>query len=203
MVASWYPKAKQFQSPTYVVAAFLLRSRETQVAINRRRQAQMKELNERLEQQAQTAQRQQQEIDTLRQQVTDLQKQLQEAKQSVNLPEDPPVGTHGYGARMISLAANLAKSIGLRGAERVLELLFEWLGIDGTTPSRTVIRNGLQRLDLYVIKQGAELPQPPKPHEDLVIMVDHSMQIGTEKVMVALGVNASRMPEPGEALTRT
>jgi len=180
VVASWYQKAKEFKSPPYVVAAFLLRSRETQVAMNRRRQAEMKELNERLEQQAQKEQRQQQEIDTLRPQVTDLQKQLPEAKQSVNLPEDPPIGTHGYGVRMISLAANLAKSIGLRGAERVLELFFEWLGIDRTTPSRTVIRNWLQRLGI------AELQQPLGPHEDLVIMVDHSMQMGTEKVMVPI-----------------
>jgi hypothetical protein len=32
-------------------------------------------------------------------------------------------------------------------------------------------------------------------------MVDHSMQIGTEKVMVALGVNASELPDSGKALT--
>ena len=49
MVTSWYQKAKKFKSPTYVVAAFLLRSRETQVAINRRLQEEMAELNERLE----------------------------------------------------------------------------------------------------------------------------------------------------------
>lgn len=195
MVTSWYQKAKKFKSPTYVVAAFLLRSRETQVAINRRLQEEMAELNERLKQQARREQRQQQEIDTLRQQVTDLQMQLQEAKQSVNLPEDPPIGTHGYGARMIELATNLARIIGFRGAARVLELFFEWLGIDRNTPTRTAIRNWLQRLGI------AELQQPLGPNEDLVIMIDHSMQIGTEKVMVALGVNTSELPESGKALT--
>ena len=195
MVTSWYQKAKKFKSPTYVVAAFLLRSRETQVAINRRLQEEMAELNERLKQQARRKQRQQQEIDTLRQQVTDLQMQLQEAKQSVNLPEDPPIGTHGYGARMIELATNLARIIGFRGAARVLELFFEWLGIDRNTPTRTAIRNWLQRLGI------AELQQPLGPNEDLVIMIDHSMQIGTEKVMVALGVNTSELPESGKALT--
>ena len=45
------------------------------------------------------------------------------------------------------------------------------------------------------------MQQPLEPNEDLVILVDHSNQIGTEKVMVALGVNASELPEPGKALT--
>jgi len=194
VVTSWYQKAKEFKSPAYVVAAFLLRSRETQVAINRRLQQELAELNERLERQAQQEKRQQHEIDTLRQQATDLQQQLDEAKQSVNLPEDPPMGTHGYGARMIELATNLARSVGFRGAARVLALFFKWLGVDQDTPTRTAIRNWLQRLGI------AELQQPLGPHEDLVILVDHSMQIGTEKVMVALGVNTSELPEPGTAL---
>jgi hypothetical protein len=43
--------------------------------------------------------------------------------------------------------------------------------------------------------------QPLDSSESLVIMVDHSNQIGTEKVMLALGVNAAAMPEPGKALT--
>jgi len=195
VVLSWYQKAKKFKSPTYVVAAFLLRSRETQLAINRRLQEEMAELNERLEQQARQEQRQQQEIDTLRQQVTDLDNQLHVAKPSVTLPEDPPIGTHGYGARTIALATNLARSVGFRGAMRVLELFFEWLEVDQKTPTRNSIRNWLQRLGI------AELQQPLGSNEDLVIMVDHSMQIGTEKVMVALGVKTSEQPEPGKSLT--
>ena len=195
MVTSWYQKTKEFKSPIYVVSAFLLRSRETQVAINRRLREEMKELKTQLDQQAQQRQQQQQEINAFRQQVAELQKELDEAKQSVNLPEDRPLATHGYGARMISLAVNVARSVGLRGAERVLRLVFDWLGVKQNTPTRTAIRNWLQRLGI------AELQQPLKPDEDLVILVDHSNQIGTEKVMVALGVNASELPEPGKALT--
>jgi hypothetical protein len=195
VVSSWYQKAREFKSPTYVVAAFLLTSRETQLAINRRLREEMEELNERRKQQTQQEQRQQQEIDTLKQQVTDLHIQLQEAKQSVNLPEDPSIGTHGYGARMIELATNLARTIGFRGAARALALFFEWLGVDQKTPTRNSIRNWLQRLGI------AELQQPLGPNEDLVILVDHSMQIGPEKVMVALGVNTSELPEPGQSLT--
>ena len=129
MVTSWYQKTMEFKSPIYVVSAFLLRSRETQVAINRRLREEMKELKTQLDQQAQQRRQQQQEINAFRQQVAELQKKFDEAKQSVNLPEDRPLATHGYGARMISLAVNVARSVGLRGAERVLRLVFHWLGV--------------------------------------------------------------------------
>ncbi len=106
-MATWYQKAKEFQSPRRVVTATLLRSRETQRAANKRLREEIAELKERLRQQDGQVQRQQQEINRLKGQVADLKSQLAEARQSVNLPEDPPIGTHGYGARMIALAANL------------------------------------------------------------------------------------------------
>ncbi len=196
MVTSWHEKTKEFKSPLRVVAAFLLRSRQTQVTINQRLRDDLKELDAQRDLEARLRRQQQQrENNMLRQRIAALEKELAEAKQSVNLPEDPPLGTHGYGARMISLAVNVARSVGLRGAERVLRVVFDWLGIRKNTPTRTAIRYWLQRLGI------AELQQPLKPNEDLVIMVDHSNQIGTEKVMVALGVNASELPEPGNALT--
>jgi hypothetical protein len=95
---------------------------------------------------------------------------------------------------MVSLAVNLAKTVGFRGAVRVLKLFFKWLGVEHKVPTRTTIRGWLQRLGV------AELKQPLQPHEDLVVMLDHSNQIGTEKVLVALAVNASALPEPGTSL---
>lgn len=195
MVTSWYEKAKQFKSPWPVVAAFLLRSRETQIANNRRLKEEIAQHNARLDQQTLQLRQQQQTIDAWKLRAAELQRQRDEARQSVNLPEDRPLGTHGYGARMISLAVNVARSVGLRGAARVLRLFFDWLGVEQETPTRTSIRNWLQRLGI------AEMQQPLKAHEDLVIMVDHSNQIGTEKVLVALGVNASALPESGKSLT--
>ena len=197
MVASWHQKAKKFKSPNSVVAAFLLRSRETHAANSRRLREEIDELKAQRDRPARQLRKQQQTIDALKRQVAELQRERDAAKQSVDLPEDPPVGPHGFGARMIALAVNVARSVGLRGAERVLRLFFDWLGIaqETPTPTRTSIRNWLQRLGV------AELQQPLQPHEDLVIMADHSNQIGTEKVLVALGVNASALPEPGTALT--
>jgi hypothetical protein len=161
---------------------------------NRQLRDEIRELKLQLERRTQQLQSLVREIDPLKHRTDELEKQRDEAMRSVNLPEDPSIGTHGYGARMISLAVNTAMSVGLRGAERVLKLFFQWLGIEQDTPTRTSIRNWLQRLGI------AEMRLPLEPGEDLVIMVDHSNQIGTEKVLLALGVKGSALPEPGNAL---
>ncbi len=44
------------------------------------------------------------------------------------------------------------------------------------------------------------MKEPLGDNEDLVFMADHSNQIGTEKVLAVLGVKASAMPAPGQAL---
>ena len=99
-----------------MVAAFLLRSRETQVAANRRLREEIDELKAERDRQARQLQKQQQTIDDLNLRTAELERERDAAKQSVNLPEDPPIATHGSGARMISLAVNVARSVGLRGA---------------------------------------------------------------------------------------
>ena len=195
MGTSWYAKVKEFKSPIRVVAAILLRSRETQSARVGELKRQIAELQCQLDQQQQQNEQQQERIETLQEQVVEAERQRDQAKQGVNLPEDPPLGTHGYGTRMIALAVNLACAVGIRGTVRVMKVFFRWLEVDQAVPSRTSIRNWLQRLGID------ELKQPADSDESLVFMVDHSNQIGSEKVMLALGVDASAMPERGQALT--
>jgi len=154
VATSWYEESKKFKSPLSVVAAFLLRSRETQLAINRRLQDEAKELAEQCEQAARRIDQHQKTTDELKRRCAELEKERDQARQSVNLPEDPSVGTHGFGPRLVSLAVNLAKSIGFRSAERVLKLFFNWLNVAQKIPTRTAIRSWMQRLGI------AELNQP-------------------------------------------
>ena len=63
MGTSWYEKVKEFKSPLHVVAAFLLRSRETQLAKVNELSRQVEELQSQVEQQQQQLQQQQQEIE--------------------------------------------------------------------------------------------------------------------------------------------
>lgn len=195
MSTSWYEKVKEFKSPRRVVAAVLLRSRETQNAKVCKLQQRIAELQSQVARQGQQLQEQRQRMEALLQRAVEAERQRDQARQSVNLPEDPPLGTHGYGARMISLAINVGRSVGFRGAVRVLRLFFQWLGVEQAIPGRTTIRHWLQRLGVD------ELKQPFDSQESLVLMVDHSSQIGPEKVLLVLGVNAAAMPAPGKALT--
>jgi hypothetical protein len=114
---------------------------------------------------------------------------------AVRLPDDPPLGTHGYGARMVSLCVNVAQKVGLRGAQAVLRIVFEWLGVEQKIPDWTSIRNWMQRLGV------AALEEPAEPADDWIWMADHSNQIGPEKALVVLGVRASQLPSPGTPLT--
>src|SRR5690606_8030659 len=45
-----------------------------------------------------------------------------------------------------------------------------------------------------------DLNQSQQRHEDWIWLVDHSNQIGQEKVLAILGVRASRLPAPGQTL---
>lgn len=117
------------------------------------------------------------------------------AAAAAQLPDDPPLAAHGYGARMVSLCVNVARKVGLRGAENVLRIVFEWLGLDQPVPHWTSIRGWMQRLGV------AALGEPAEEADDWVWLADHSNQIGAEKVLAVLAVRASRLPQPGTSLT--
>jgi hypothetical protein len=91
------------------------------------------------------------------------------------LPEDPPLKGHKFGLRMIRLAVNLARVVGLRPAERVLKIIWEWLGVEQSLPIWTTIRTWLLRVGV------ASLREPIEAADDWVWMSDHSNQIGPEK----------------------
>lgn len=196
MATSWMQRARQFKSPWPVLAAVLLRSRESKAAKCKRLAEEKNELIREVERQAKELRQRDDEISNLKRQVErlEMERTVDRAKQPVTLPEDPPVGTHGYGPRMIALAVNLARAVGLRGSERAMETFFKWLGVDQKTPHWTAIRKWLGRLGV------AELQRPVEPGDDWVWMADHSNQIGPEKALVLLGVRASQLPEPGTAL---
>lgn len=195
MAVSWYKRVREFKSPWHVTAASLLRSRETLREKVGGLEQQVGELNQRIEDLQRQLEQKQRHVEILSSRAAEAEKRLETAKQCVNLPDDPPIGTHGYGARLISLAVNLARTVGLRGAVRVLREFMDWLGIDCAIPCRTSIRTWMQRLGIDALNQPVDFG------EMMVVMVDHSNQIGTEKVMLALGVNAAAMPEPGKSLT--
>ena len=69
MAISWHEMARKFKSPLSVVAAFLLRSRDTQRARNQQLQEKVKQHNEQHERDAQEIARQQRQAVNLAQSV--------------------------------------------------------------------------------------------------------------------------------------
>lgn len=196
MKSLWSKKWSDFKSPLRVVVQCLLRSRETKANKCRELKQKLEETQRLLARREAELEQQRRELRELerRAQRLEIEKRIQAQATSPSLPDDPPIGTHGYGPRMVSLATNLARIVGFRGAQRCLEIIFGWFGVKQRVPDFTTIRNWLQRVGV------AALREPIERADDWIWMVDHSNQIGPEKALVVLGVRASRMPPPGTAL---
>ena len=168
---------------------------ESKTAKCRGLKQQLDDARETIARQEAERQGQAEEIHALQEHVRRLEEQnRQQARAGCRLPEDPPLKGHKFGVRMIRLAVNLARVIGLRPTERVMKIVWEWLGMQQPLPAWTTIRTWLLRVGL------ATLREPVQVADDWVWMSDHSNQIGPEKALVVLGVRASQLPPPGETL---
>jgi hypothetical protein len=195
MDLSWTGKGLDFKSPVRVVVRFLRRSRATKAEKCRDLREQLQEAKRTIARQDREAQRQKEEVLALKERMRRLEDRNRlQARMRCRLPEDPPLKGHKFGLRMIRLAVNLARVVGLRPAERVLKIVWEWLGVEQSLPIWTTIRTWLLRVGV------ASLREPIEAADDWVWMSDHSNQIGPEKALVVLGVRASQLPPPGESL---
>ena len=193
MSLSWTNMGLHFKSPLRVVVQILWRSRETKSRKCRRLKQKLNEARRTITWQEAVMRRQEKDVLALKQQIRQLEAQVQrQATATTRLPTDPPLKGHQFGQRLICLAVNLARIVGLRPAERVLKMMWKWLGLKQKLPRWTTIRMWLMRLGV------ATLREPIEPADDWVWMADHSNQIGPEKALVVLGVRASRLPPPGE-----
>jgi hypothetical protein len=102
---------------------------------------------------------------------------------------------HTFGARMIALCVNLARQMSFRSVPRALKLIFETLGLSVRIPSHDAIEHWCKRIGLDQIKRSR------RRRKDWLWIVDHSNQIGQEKVLVILGIPASRLPPLGQTLS--
>jgi hypothetical protein len=69
-----------------------------------------------------------------------------------------------------------------------------WLEVEQDVPHFTTIRTWMLRLGVDVLNQSLERA------DDWIWLVDHSNQIGPEKVLCVLGIRVSQLPPPGTAL---
>lgn len=102
---------------------------------------------------------------------------------------------HTFGARMISLCINLAKSMSFGAIPVALATMFDALGLSVKIPSHDTIEHWCKRVGLNQIEKLRE------HHDDIIWIVDHSNQIGQEKLFVVLQIRASELPPHGKTLT--
>lgn len=192
MLSSWSNFMSQCKSRLSALARSCFQGREHWCEKCREVQQQLDELCE--EHAASEALREQlaQRNLQLRERVAELEVRLTQP-QPVKLPVgDVPPGQQ-YGAGMIMLCVNLASQIGLRPAVRALRVVFSWLGAEARIPRYQSIRGWLQRIGLDRLEHASKKAEG-------VWLVDHTNQIGTEKVLTVMRVRGSRLPPPGVAL---
>ena len=110
------------------------------------------------------------------------------SKAAVCLPLDPQLNGHRFGARMIAMCCNLAKTVGFRAAEAVLSIIRNWLDVDFKIPSWSSIRTWLCRSGVAALQEAAV------PQDDWIWLVDHSVQLGATHVLVVLGIRQCELP---------
>jgi hypothetical protein len=104
--------------------------------------------------------------------------------------------SHGFPCGVISLFLRFVQAgISLRGTSRALALLADLFGAPFAAPHWTTGRLWLQRFGL------AQLDAPKGAADDWAWMIDHSVQIGPQKVLVILGIRLVDLPPPGRCPT--
>ncbi len=82
----------------------------------------------------------------------------------------------------------------MRAVPRVFAILYRTLDAKTVLPAANSVRWWLQRLGLYALQE------PLLMADDWVLLIDHSVQIGTVKAGVILGIRLSEVPYPRRAL---
>lgn len=135
-------------------------------------------------------------IDTLTKQLEQLKVESKSSKveADVQLPCIPiggvPAGLQ-FDAKMIELSLNLARRVGMRPAVASMEIMFRWLELnEQRIPTYQAIRTWMLRMGLARLNKR-------RKRKDATWLVDHSIQIGKEKVLVIVCVRPSSANKVG------
>jgi len=102
---------------------------------------------------------------------------------------------YSIGQIMLDLSLVLLASNSLRGTSRGLEIILKFFQLESPVPSWYTARFWLLRLGYY------KLTTPKEYAGDWIWIVDHTIQLGSEKCLVILGVRICHLPPSGTCLT--
>ena len=108
--------------------------------------------------------------------------------------ERPMPGFH-FNLTTIVAAIELGKRVGFRAAAAAMKIFFDVFGIDLKVPSHDAIEQWTLRLGVACLEGTFE------KGERVLWMVDHSSQIGKERLLIIVGVALKDLPPPGTRMT--
>ena len=112
-----------------------------------------------------------------------------------SVQRERPLPGHQFCLTSIALSIELGKRVGFRAAADVMQTVFDMLKINMKVPSHDAIQQWTHRLGV------ASLKSPFRNGERVLWMVDHSSQIGKERLLLIVGVALDDLPPPGQTLT--
>jgi hypothetical protein len=103
---------------------------------------------------------------------------------------------HSYSVGHVKLFLDfvLSATTGLRGAARVMTVVKEFFKLPMFVPSWHSGRLWLMRVGYYKLTRAKQITN------DWVWIIDHSIQLGSEKCLVILGLRLCDLPAPGQCL---
>lgn len=113
-------------------------------------------------------------------------------------PEDPCPKGGQYSVSLMQLWIQLVTvaNVPLNGVAAVLQVVSRYLGRSLPCPDGSTGRSWLLRLGWH------ELTRPLEIAADWIWIIDHTVQIGQQKVLVIVGLRAAQLPPAGQALKR-
>ncbi len=175
----------RFKTRSRQIVRSLFRSRALHSDKNQRLKRQLKEMDkhrQRLVNEKRALERR------VAQQAKELSRLKRESQQRCRLPADPGVANHNFGPKMISMCVELAKTVGFRPVEAVLQIVQQWLGVEFSIPHWTTVRTWLCRCGIGLLKEQSV------PADDWIWMIDHSVQLAKQNVLLILGIRHSDLP---------
>lgn len=167
----------------------------------RRRVRRLSVQNQRLiaeqKQSLEKVQRSQSQLELARLELAASRSKIQSLQQTQQTPQtkafsDPNIFNHHFSASMVALCINLSTIMPLRTVPKTLQVVLPALGIDAKIPNRETLTRWAKRLGLDRLMNNQKSRQASPA--DMIWIVDHSNQIGTQKVLVILGIPASKLP---------
>lgn len=192
MVTSWSVCGDVFNSRRSAVLCGAVAGRAKWRQQARQAKRQVARLTTQLKELQQVADRQ---IAPLKVRLREMEEQIHDLQnRPVQPPSDLPLKGHQFGLKLMCWAIATAKVAGFRAAPEVMRLACEFFGCTLRLPDWTAIRIWLIRAGIGCLQEPIELA------DDWIWLIDHSNQIGQEKVLVVLGIRQSKLPTAGTPL---